>query len=465
MTKHTHPLTRIAAVMAICSVAALWPDSWRWGSPAGTTLEAQQPQQPKTQVDLVITGDSGTPPRYAVPDFVALTPDAADAARTLGQVLWDDLNFEREFYLIPRDTYATIPAARAAEQVPFSAWQELGADAVFFGSVQRTGDTVRVQVRLLNVKTRQSVFAKEYSGTAANPRLYAHTIADEIHQQQRALRGVARTKLAFASDRTRDRVVGAVANRDVKEIYIADYDGGNQQRITNTRQLNIMPSWSPDARAIAYTSYRRIEPDIYISRIYQGILENPLKGGGSNYLGVFSPDGARLAFMSNRDGNPEIYVANRDGSGVRRLTSHPAGDSTPTWSPNGTQIAFTSDRSGQPQIYIMNSSDGTGLRRLTTTESYAEQATWSSSLNEIAFAGGTQAHTEIKVLELSTGNVRQITSGPGSSERPTFAPNGRHLAYTTSQGGRTHVYTIARDGKDARRITTEGNNFSPSWSQ
>jgi TolB protein len=113
----------------------------------------------------------------------------------------------------------------------------------------------------------------------------------------------------------------------------------------------------------------------------------------------------------------------------------------------------------------MSSADGAGLRRLTTTEAYAEQASWSSFLNEIAFAGGTQSHTEIKVLELSTGNVRQITSGPGSSERPTFAPNGRHLAFTTNRGGRTQVFTIARDGRDQRQITTEGNNFSPSWSQ
>jgi len=113
----------------------------------------------------------------------------------------------------------------------------------------------------------------------------------------------------------------------------------------------------------------------------------------------------------------------------------------------------------------MSSSDGTGLRRLATTDPYAEQASWSASLNEIAFAGGTSSHTEIKVLELSTGNVRQITSGAGSSERPTFAPNGRHLAFTTSRNGRTHVFTIARDGKDARQVTTEGNNFSPAWSQ
>src|SRR5215212_2531792 len=109
------------------------------------------PQQP-SEIQLVISGEPGTPPRYAVPDFVALSPDVADAAKTLGQVLWDDLNFEREFYMIPRDTYSTIPSARTAEEVPFAAWRELGADAVVFGTVQKTdANTVRVTVRLFNV--------------------------------------------------------------------------------------------------------------------------------------------------------------------------------------------------------------------------------------------------------------------------------------------------------------------------
>ena len=83
-------------------------------------------------------------------------------------------------------------------------------------------NNVRVQVRLFNVRTQQPVFSKEYTGTDGNPRLYAHTIADEIHQQQRNLRGVARTRLAFSSDRNRERVVGPVDNREVKEIYIAN---------------------------------------------------------------------------------------------------------------------------------------------------------------------------------------------------------------------------------------------------
>ena len=445
------------------------------GIPPGTgpdvvsaELQQSQPQQP-SELELKITGDPGTPPRYAVPDFIAASPDAADVAKTIGSVLWDDLNFEREFYMIPRDTYSSVPVARTPEQVPFQAWRELGADAVVFGTVQRSGNNVTVQVRLFNVRSRQSVFSKEYAGTTNNPRLFAHTMADEIHLQQRALKGVARTKLAFSSDRNKERLVGPIDNRDVKEIYTSDYDGANQRRITVTRQLNIMPSWSPDARAIAYTSYRKVPaggtPDIFISFLYQGILENPTKSkSDANYFSVYSPDGTRIAFMSNRDGNPEIYVMNIDGSNVRRLTNHPAGDSTPTWSPSGAQIAFTSDRAGQPQIYVMNA-DGSNLRRLTTAESYADRPTWSPApFNEIAFEARTGAGYDIKVYDIASGQTRQLTFGEGTNESPAYSPNGHHLAFTSTRNGRVQVFTMTRDGRDVRQLTRDGNNYTPAWS-
>jgi TolB protein len=448
--------------------------TWRFGAVAiaagafvaapAITAAVRQGQQP-AEVAVVISSDSaGTPPRYAVPDFVALTPDAADIAKTIGQVLWDDLNFEREFYMIPRDTYGSIPAARQPEQVPFASWRELGADAVVFGTVQRTGNDVRIQVRLFNVRTRLSVFAKEYSGTATNPRLYAHTLSDEIHDQQRGLKGVARTKLAFVSDRNGVSLAGTVENRQVKEIYVGDYDGANQRRVTVSRQLNITPSWAPDARALAYTTYRP-NPDVFISLIYQGVLQNPTKGVGTNYLPVFSPDGKQIAFMSGRDGNPEIYVMNVDGSNLRRLTNHAAGDSSPTWSPSGSQIAFTSDRTGKAQVYVM-STDGSNLRRLSVNESEADRPTWSPPpFNEIAFAARTGPGFDIKVLEVSSGQTRQITFGEGSNESPAWAPGGRHLAFTSTRGGgRTQVFTIGRDGRGLRQITREGNNQMPAWS-
>lgn len=422
---------------------------------------APPPQQP-SEIELRITGDPGTPPRYAVPDFVALTPDAAEAARTGGQVLWNDLNFEREFYLIPRDTYSSIRAATTAEQIDFDGWRELGADAVVFGTVRRSGNTYTAQVRLFNVRTRQMVFGKEYTGTSV--RLIAHTVSDEIHLQQRGLRGVARTKLAFSSDRNRERIAGPVQNRDVKEIYIADYDGDGQRRVTSNRQLNITPAWSPDARAIAYTSYRRGYPDIFVALLYEGVQQEPTKGVGQNFLPVWSPDGTRIAFTTNRDGNPEIYVMNRDGSGLRRVTNNPAIDVTPTWSPTGTQLAFTSDRTGNPQIYIVGA-DGLNLRRLTTAESYADRPTWSPApFNEIAFSARTGPGFDIKVYDLASGQTRQITFGEGTNESPAFSPNGRHLAFTSTRAGRVQVFTIGRDGRNPRQITRDGNNYTPAWS-
>ena len=430
------------------------------------------PQQPAS-VELKISGDPGSQTRLAIPDFITSATDreTQDAAKVVGQVLWDDMNYEREFYMIPRDAVKSIPVNATLDDVNFDRWREIGADAVVLGSVQRVASGIRVEVRLYGVRARQQIMGREYTGAVANPRLYPHTIADEIHKAQVNLRGVARSKLTFSSDRNRDRVVGSVESRDVKEIYISDYDGANQRRITINRVLNLTPSWSPDGRSIAYTSYRRGFPDLVISNIFAGTMEEPAKGcvaasgqACQNYLPVFSPDGQQLAFASSRDGNPEIYVMNRDGSNLRRVTHNPAVDFTPTWSPSGTQIAFLSDRSGSPQIYTM-SPDGTGVRRVSF-ESYADRPTWSPApYNEIAFTARTGPGFDIKVLNIESSETRQITFGEGSNESPAWSPNGRHLAFSSTRAGRSQIFTVDKDGRNVRQVTRDGNNQTPHWSQ
>ena len=428
---------------------------------------AQPPQdKPQTSVGVIITGEAGAQTRFAVPDLIALSSDreTTEAARTIAQVLWDDLNYEREFYMIPRDTYKSIPPAPSIGTVPFERWRELGADGVIIGTVQKVATGIRVEMRLYNVRAQQSSFSREYTGSGANPRLYAHTMSDEIHDSQRSLRGVARTKLTFSSDRNREPVVGTVEKREVKEVYVADYDGANARRITINRTLNITPAWSPDGRSIAYTSYRSGVPDILISNIYAGTMEQPSKGSGQNWLPVFSPDGKRIAFTSNRDGNPELYVMNRDGSDVRRLTNNAEIDTSPTFSPSGTQIAFASGRSGTPQIYVIGV-DGAGMRRISQ-ESYADRPTWSPApYNEIAFTARTGPGFDIKILNIGTGETRQITFGEGTNESPAWAPNGRHLAFSSTRAGRLQIFTVDRDGRNLRQITREGNNQTPHWSQ
>jgi TolB protein len=451
----------LIGTLALALLAA-WPHAQQPPQPPPAA-----PQQPSEIVTTISGDSSGAPPRLAVPDFIPLSADAETAAvaKTIGEVLWDDLNYEREFAFIPRDVYATIPKATSFNDVPFDRWRELNADGLVVGTVQKIATGFHIEMRLYNVRTKQAVYPRQYDG-GGNARLYAHTISDEIHKSQRGLNGVARSKLTFDSDRDGERMSNTVQTRNIKEIYIADYDGENQKRVTVGRTLNITPRWSPDARSIAYTSYRRGGANIFISNIFVGTLEEVTKGDkvGENWLPAWSPDGSKVAFTSTRDGNPEIYVANRDGSGVRRLTNHPGIDISPTWSPSGTQIAFTSDRSGSPQIYVMDTG-GLGLSK-KTSESYCDKPTWSPApFNEIAYASRNGPGYDIKVLDLATGHVRQLTFGEGTNESPAFAPNGRHIAFMSTRSGKSQVFTIASDGKNLKQITRSGNNEKPDWSK
>src|SRR6185436_13689291 len=95
----------MSAVVAAIALATIDARALRPDSPAAD----QEPQ--KDVVDLTIK-TTGAQTRYAVPDFVAINPDAAAEGKTLAQVLFDDLAFEREFYLIPRDTSASIGAPK-----------------------------------------------------------------------------------------------------------------------------------------------------------------------------------------------------------------------------------------------------------------------------------------------------------------------------------------------------------------
>jgi len=450
-------LTTAACLAAVAILAAQAPP------------ESQQPppQSSATEISVSIRGEAGAPPHYAVPDFIPLTNDkeTAEAAKLIAQILWDDLSFEREYDMIPRDTYRTIEQTPTAETIAFDRWRELGADGVIKGTVKKTGNTFQVEMRLFNVRARAVALGRVYDNIALrNPRAAAHTISDEIHQTQTGLKGVARTKLTFISDRDNERVVDTVELRNVKEVYVTDYDGANQVRVTANRRLNVTPSWSPDSRSIAYASYALIHPQIIVSNVYQGTRQTLTDDKSSAFFPVYSPDGSRIAFMSQRDGNPELYVMNKDGSGVRRLTNNTAAESTPTWSPTGTQIAFTSDRSGSPQIWVMDT-EGLNVRRITFGESWADRATWSPApFNEIAYSARSGPGFDVRIFDVASGATKTITDGVGTNESPAFSPNGRHIAFSSSRSGKVNIFTIARDGRNLRQVTRAGNNTFPNWS-
>jgi TolB protein len=276
-------------------------------------------------------------------------------------------------------------------------------------------------------------------------------------------RGVARTRIAFSSDRD------ATAERRTKELYIVDYDGYNPRRVTVNGSLNILPTWTPDGRSLAYVSYRQGSPRIFLASIFEGKNTPNLTGEPANGQALalsFSPDGKRIAYASNRGGNVDVWVANADGTSPRRLTTSPGQDTAPVWSPTGQEIAFTSNRSGTPQVFLMDS-EGLNVRRLTTIGNYNDAPAWNPSrqFSEIAYTSRLESGGfDIAVIDLGTRQVRQITQGRGSCEYPAWAPSGRHLVFSCRRGRSWQITIADRMGGTVRALSAgAGNNVQPDW--
>ena len=115
------------------------------------------------------------------------------------------------------------------------------------------------------------------------------------------------------------------------------------------------------------------------------ISEDLTNHESSDYNPSWSPDGKRIAFTSFRNGRKwDIYVMDADGDNQRRLTNHPDGDWNPSWSPDGKRIAFVSNRTRDlnPDIYVMDA-DGSNPRNLTNHPDDDEAPAW---LNSCSFS-------------------------------------------------------------------------------
>ncbi len=399
-----------------------------------------------------IAAARGGQPALEIEPFTAAGggADLAGAATLVGDVVRADLAYE--------DVFDLLPIAGGG-----SAGTPHPADAVLTGQVRLEQGTLRLDVRIREAAGGRLAFAREYEGRPDVARLIAHVAADEILGDQGGVPGVAASRLAFVSDRLGAFSDPTGARRRVKEIFVSDYDGGREQRITVDGDLDMTPAFSPDGRLLAYTCFRLGYQDVFVTDLATRRQWSATGGRGKNWLPAWSPDGTRLAFTSSRDGNEAVYTMNADRTGLRRLTTGWGIDTSPAWSPDGRRIAFTSNRTGSPQIWVMDA-DGSNQLQLTK-EKYCDRPSWSPGpTDEIAYVSLTGTGFDIKVIDTGTRRVRQLTFGP-VNESPAFSPNGRHIGFTSTRTGSQQIWTMTRMGADQRQVTRIGNNSMPAWSR
>lgn len=411
------------------------------------------------------TGLGITKARVAVPDTVARSSFAQPLPKTFHDVLWSDLDYSGILELVSPSFYP-LQAPGQPSELNAQAWAAAPANAymVAYGNMTTDGPNIAFAGYLSDVHNPASppAIQKIYRGAAtdSDARRLAHQFADDIIAfLSGGQPGIAQTKIAYVSGRSGN-----------KEIWFMDYDGANQQQLTHVKSIALTPRWSPDASRIAFTCYVPYRGVTSAQICIYSAASNRLiafpRYRGTNSSPAWSPDGSQIAFMSSQNGDPEIYVADANGAKLHRITFAAGVSTSPTWNPKtGRQMVFVSDRGGSPVLYLSDS-DGANVQKLDLPDmGYVIDPAWSPNGQLLAFSWRRPSgNYDIYVMDIVSRQLVELTKDEARNERPSWAPDGRHIVFESTRTGTREIWSMLADGSQPHQLTFQGENESPNWS-
>ncbi len=393
----------------------------------------------------------------AVPVFKSMSTGSAemDIAMKASDFMVDALAFTAYFKILDRAAFLDDLQTRGidASHLNFDNWRDIGAELLITGGVLLKDDVVQMEFRLFDTFKAQLLLGKRYTGKPGDERKIVHRFCSELVYRLTGKRGVFESKIAFVS-----KISGN------KEIFICEFDGYDIRQETHSNALTLFPAWSSDGQSIAYTSYKKGKPDIYIKNI-EDKTEKRISFEGLNITPCWIPGKTRLGATLSFEGDEEIYLLTETGKIDKRITKNWGIDVSPTFSPDGQMMAFVSKRSGTPQIFIQNLENG-NVRRLTFEGTYNTQPDWSPAGDWIVYSSMNKGKGDIFVIGSDGSGLAQLTHDSGSNESPSWSPDGSLIVFgSTRLGGKSRIFVMTASGTDQRvLLELPGEQTSPAWS-
>jgi TolB protein len=384
-----------------------------------------------------------------VPIVVANFRDEDKAGLSLGGIIRADLMRSGLFRAgespQPLDERSTVEAAE---------WRARGIDAVVGGSVTRLADgRFDVRYKLWDAVNGEQLLGQSKLVVAADLRLAAHRVADEIYKAITGEPGVFATRIAYV-----------VRNGRTHTLHVTDADGeGGQVALTSTEPI-ISPAWAPDGRALAYVSFETQKAVVWVQDLTTGARRPLANFRGSNSAPGWSPDGRELVVTLSTSGIAQLFIISREGGAPRRLTTSNAIDTEAMYSADGRLIYFVSDRGGGPQIYRVSPAGG-APERVTFAGAHNISPSISPDGRLLAYvARQSNGNFKLALLDLEAGGAPRLLTDTTDDESPSFAPNGRLIVYTSRENRRDVLMTTTLDGKIKTRLVNSGADMlEPAW--
>jgi len=208
------------------------------------------------------------------------------------------------------------------------------------------------------------------------------------------------------------------------------------------------PAWRPDGKVAVFAAGWGSNYDIMaVDPDNPSTLESIVAGKAHETHPAWSPDGKRLAFASTAFGNWDIFVVDMDTRDVTRVTSDPANDAVPEWF-DDELLMFTSDRSGQSEIWEMPVTGGPP--RQVTEDGPNEFCAVSPDRKRVAWI---KHNSQLAIANLESSEALLAPLPRNCAYKPTWSPDGRFVAVTSSGWGSTDIYLVKSDASRAMLLT------------
>lgn len=194
--------------------------------------------------------------------------------------------------------------------------------------------------------------------------------------------------------------------------------------------------------------------------------------GTLNVSPALSPDGRWIAYLSERGlFSIDLYVAEAaTGRVVRRLTATDTDthlerlqfvESAGAWDASSARFAYTTVTRGKPALTVVQMNDGGASRTwLLASMDEAWQPTWAPDGRRLAFAGVEGGVSDLYVVSLDDGAVQQLTDDPFADLQPAWSPDGRRLAFVTDRFT-TSLDTLALGESRLAALTLADGRIEP----
>ena len=243
---------------------------------------------------------------------------------------------------------------------------------------------------------------------------------------------------AWSPDGSRLAFIAAAAS-DRSEIFVIPAGGGTPIQITDhgVRRVNYSPSWSPDGSRIAYVSreFERGDPALMVVDAEPGA--QPVRDyTAPRHIdsAAWTPHGTQIVFSQWEDPWPNswLYLVPITGGDAHPVVDDPSKNYAPCWSPDGEWIAFFSSRASIGEVWMVRS---TGEDAVRLTEGGAFAPAWSTQGDIIAVGSSRSGNPDIWTVRLSDGETKQLTVDPANDTQPTWAPDGKAIAFQSDRDG------------------------------